>query len=67
MFTKLLHKLWNFGQQQNVVSADIKNVDQDHHLKKIIISRLLHNRFYPNFRLNDAIGAGSKSVTSADL
>ena len=51
---------------KNVISADLGNVGQGHHLQK----PLYFCSYIINFdqtRKNDAIGAGSKSITSADL
>ena len=52
----------NIARNRNIISADLENLGQGHHLKKSYI-----DSYAINFNQNDAIEAGSKSITSTDL
>ena len=61
MFKKLHRSDGNVAGNKNVILADLENVAQGHRLTKIIISRLLYDRFQPNFHKNDAIWLATKA------
>ena len=57
----------NVVGNRNVISWPWKCMSMSPFTKIIILSRLLFDRFQPNFHKNYAIGDGNKSITSSDL